>query len=190
MNANNTFLDVNPEHTEVGASAAYRPAVTLIEASFFLMIAISVIAGVMYMAKGTIAQNNSVQELQTLNNLAAAIQQIKTSQGFPLSAAIGTTLNTLGLVPPNIQQSNGSNFINSWGGAITFTQENSGAGFTINYTGVPTGDCKLLVNALKPGLLSSFGSGTYTMSLSTMTAAEVAVACAAGTPSFSTVVVP
>ena len=93
-------------------------------------------------------------------------------------------------MPPNIKQTNGTNFLNSWGGAITFTQENNGAGFTINYTNVPLGDCKLLVNALKQGLLNSFGSGTYTMSLATVTAAEVATACAAGTPSFSTVVVP
>ena len=171
-----------------GNSDGFRPGLTLFEALIWFFLFIGVLSAVMYQATGAIAQKDSVIELEKINGLAAAVVRTKTSSGYPASAAIGTAMDSLGIVPANITETNGTSYTNTWGGAITFTQENSGAGFTINYTNVPVSDCKLLINAMKPGIINSVGSGTYTLSLSTITAADIATMCASGTPSFSSVV--
>ncbi len=172
---------------EVKKVGKFRAAVTLLEVTIVLLIFVSIISMALYMSAGTISQSDSVQEIQSLNNLAVAVQKTKTNQGFPASASIGTTMDTLGIVPPNITHTGGASYMNTWGGAITFTQENSGGGFAIHYTNVPVKECKLLVSGLRSGILRSVGSGTATLNLDGLTADQVATVCAAGTPSFSTI---
>lgn len=175
------------ENIDVQQGASLRLGVTLLEVTIVLLIAVSIIAAALYMSASTIAQSDSVQEIQSLNNLGVAVQKTKTNRGYPASAAIPTSLITLGLVPANVQLT-GTTFFNTWGGQISFTQESSGAGFRINYTNVPNKDCKLFVSGVKQGLFNSVGNAVATVNLSALTADDVVTACASGTPSFSTVI--
>jgi len=182
------------EHTDTGGgiitrvfTRALRPAFTLLEVLTVLLIAVAIIATALYMAASTISQSEAIQQVQSLNSLGVAVQRLKSSSGYPASASISTSLVTLNLVPANVQVTDGI-FYNSWGGLITFTQENSGAGFRINYTNVPTKDCLLFVSSIKQGIFNSFGSAAATMNLSTQTTDNTVTACANGTPSFSTVI--
>ena len=164
------------------AGKSMREGMTLLEITFVLLVMVAIIGGALVMASGAMNQSNSVQESQTVNNLAASVQKIKTSAGFPAAAAIGTSLNDLGLIPANVVSNGaGGAFQNSWGGAITFMPKDGGGNFAIVYAGIPQAECKLLVMAVKSGILKTVGNGLLvtTNTISALTTANVsATICA------------
>ena len=179
-----TFLKLAQAHTSrsnpglVGKSngKSMREGMTLLEITFVLLVMVAIIGGALVMASGAMNQSNSVQESQTVNNLAAAVQKTKTASGFPANAAIGTSLNDMGLIPANVTNNGlGTVFTNSWGGAITFLQKDAGGNFAITYAGIPQTECKLLVQAVKSGILKTVGSGVAatTLTISALTTATI-----------------
>ena len=132
---------------------------TLLEITFVLLIFVGVIGGALVMASSTMGQANSVQETQTVMNLASAIRKIKMANGYPADADIGPSMHDLGFIPTNVAHNNGADFKNSWGGDITFHRQDNGANFGITYTNIPVQECRQLVLNVQSGLLQSVGSG-------------------------------
>ncbi len=181
----NQVREIQPQtisQNHASQNHSLRKGMTLLEITFVLLIMVSIIGGALVMASGAMNQSNSVQESQTVNNLAASVQKIKTSAGFPAAAAIGTSLNDLGLIPANVVSNGaGGAFQNSWGGAITFMPKDGGGNFAIVYAGIPQAECKLLVMAVKSGILKTVGNGLLvtTNTISALTTANVsATICA------------
>lgn len=175
----NQVREIQPQtisQNHASQNHSLRKGMTLLEITFVLLIMVSIIGGALVMASGAMNQSNSVQESRSVANLANAVQKIKMPSGFPASATIGTALNDMGLIPANVASNGlGTVFTNSWGGAITFLQKDGGGNFAITYTGIPQTECKLLVMAVKQGLLKTIGSGVLvtTNSISGLTTAIV-----------------
>lgn len=134
---------------------------TLLEITFVLLIMVGIIGGALVMASSTMSQSNTVQETQTVTNLAGAVRKIKSRNGYPVDASIGTSMYAINAIPTNVVHTNGAagSFKNSWGGDITFTQQDSGGNFAITYTNVPQSECSALLMSIKPGLLAAVGTG-------------------------------
>jgi type II secretory pathway pseudopilin PulG len=141
-----------------------RLGMTLREITFVLLIMVAIIGGALVKASSTMNQSNSVQETQTVTNLAGAIRKVKMVNGYPADAEIGPAMSNLGFIPANVTHTNGTNIKNSWGGDITFHRQDGGGNFGITYTNVPTQECRQLVLGVKAGLLQSVGSGASTAS--------------------------
>lgn len=70
-----------------------RLGMTLLEITFVLLIMVAIIGGALVMASSTMNQSNSVQETQTVTNLASAVRKVKMANGYPLDAEIGPALH-------------------------------------------------------------------------------------------------
>lgn len=136
-----------------------RLGMTLLEITFVLLIMVAIIGGALVMASSTMNQSNSVQETQTVTNLASAVRKVKMANGYPLDAEIGPALHNLGFIPANVTHTNGATFRNSWGGNITFHRQDAGGNFGITYTNIPVQECRQLVLGVKAGILQSVGAG-------------------------------
>ena len=162
-----------------------RPAASLLEVTFVLLVIIGIIAGVLSMATNTMRQSDVTQETQTLTNLAAAAMKVKSPSGFD-GDEILPSIGAMGMIPANVTNTGTAAapvLLNSWNGSITFDDDDGGGAFTITYTNIPKEECTQLVMAVKQGILKSVGNGaTATLNLgSGGTAAQVTAASAATT---------
>src|SRR5690606_37751531 len=85
-----------------GARRNKRYGMTRLEITFVLLIMVAIIGGALVMASNTMNQSNSVQETQTVTNLAGAVRKVKMVNGYPADADIGPPLHSLGFIPANI----------------------------------------------------------------------------------------
>lgn len=163
-------------------SAVKRKGATLLETTFVMIIIITIIGGALTLASNAMDQSTTVQETQTVNNLAGAVRKIKMANGYPADAEIGLAMHRLGFIPANVIHTDGTDFVNSWGGSITFQRQSGGGNFSITYTNIPEKECRQLVLGVKSGLLQSVGntttsSGAATYNIRSLTAEQVEAIC-------------
>ena len=146
----------------IGATARTRVGATLLEQTFVILILLAIIIGALSLAYTTMRQNTVTQEVQTLTNLAGAVFKTKSSDGF-IGNEIGPNLGNMGMIPTNVTNTGTAQapaLKNTWGGNITFDDDDAGGAFTITYTNIPKEDCVQMVTAVKQSILNSVGSGT------------------------------
>jgi len=135
----------------------------VIDGSIFMVLAVAFLVGVMAMASSAMTKSGANEAAQEVTNLSLAIRTIKSSNGY--TGDLAAQLISVGQLPSSITNTGSDSapsLVDTWGGAITLTPINSGAGFTIEYDAVPGPECKLILTGVKSGVLRSVqdSSGT------------------------------
>lgn len=170
----------------LGAPRGWRPALTLVETSFVLLVIVVVLGGALALAALTMRQSTVASETQTLVSLSGSVVKVKGNGGYNTdSTLIMRALDTMELIPSNVSKSGSgatTELTNGWGGAITIAATNGGANFSITYEQIPRADCTQLVMGVKPSILQSVGSGgSSTTNIVDVDADAAATMCAGGT---------
>lgn len=112
---------------------------TLIETAIAIVIGLVIIGGVLGLVNGTFSKSDVNNEVTNVNGIFTSARALKSSTGYGAAGTdLTATLINTKEIPLNMSIV-GTTVQNTWSGAVTVAS--TGAGFTINYAGVPTDAC-------------------------------------------------
>ncbi|WP_342051230.1 MULTISPECIES: type 4 pilus major pilin [unclassified Cupriavidus] len=150
---------------------------TLIELMVVITIAVMIYALSGSLSGTAMTKGSSLEESTNIQNLFAALRDIRSSQGYPASAALVQALQDQGNVPANITLSAG-NLMNTFGGTYTLSTIDSGGTVTIASSNIPNAECRKLVTGVKKAIPRSIGvGGAATIDLATVNTATATTLC-------------
>lgn len=150
---------------------------TLIELMVVITIAVMIYALSGSLSGTAMTKGSSLEESTNIQNLFASLRDIRTSQGYPASAALVQALQDQGNVPANITLSAG-NLMNTFGGTYTLSTIDSGGTVTIASSNIPNAECRKLVTGVKKSIPRSIGvGGAATIDMATITTATATTLC-------------
>lgn len=167
----------NNRRSRLAGAARAQAGFTLIELMVVIGIAL-VIYGLSSALSNTAMQKSSALEESTnIQNLFAALRDVRSSQGYPASAGLVQALQDQGNVPSNVTLS-GGNLMNTYGGTYTLTTLDNGGTVAIASSNIPNAECRKLVTSVKKSIARSVGVGTTaTLDIATVTTSTAATLC-------------
>lgn len=141
---------------KAGSSAIHRGAITLIEASIYMVIAMVVLTVAISQGGGLFSRNDTATEISNVSELIVNVRSLLKEGGvyeYKDSKEMILALGAVKGIPSSMSFDKVKGTIhNTWGGEVTLIpiQENGGlAGrFDVSYKNVPNDACAMLVNKI------------------------------------------